>query len=58
MGTDNSKLSEQDDNSIDAYIDRDGGYVVNRHRRAATVTTIDIGLSMEVSREVRERERE
>ena len=52
MGADTSRLAEQDEDSIDAYIDRDGGYVVNRHRRAATVTTIDIGLSMEVPREV------
>lgn len=49
MGTDNSKLQRVDDDSIDAYIDRDGGYLVNRHRRSATVTTVDIGLSHEKS---------
>ena len=47
MGTDNSKPQRVDDDSIDDYIDRDGGYLVNRHRRSATVTTVDIGLAHE-----------
>lgn len=49
MGTDSSKFPSQDEDSIDAYMDRDGGYVVNKHRRSTTVTTIDIGLSQDMS---------
>lgn len=45
MGLEPSKLDSGPDNdTIDAYIDRDGGYVVNKHRQTATMTTVDIGL--------------
>lgn len=55
MGSEASKVIGQEEDSIDAYIDRDGGYIVNKHRRTATMTTIDIGLSQEKEdRNVRE----
>ena len=47
MGGETSKVLDPEEDTIDAYLDRDGGYLVNRHRRTATVTTIDIGLSQE-----------
>ncbi len=45
MGTESSKLSDSDSDTMDSYMDRDGGYVVNRHRRSATCTEIDLGIS-------------
>ena len=47
MGGETSKVLDPEEDTIDAYLGRDGGYLVNRHRRTATVTTIDIGLSQE-----------
>ena len=47
MGSETSKTIGSDDDTIDHYIDRDGGYVVNRHRRSATVTEIDLGIRQE-----------
>ena len=47
MGTETSKLSDSETDTMDSYIDRDGGYVVNKHRRAATVTEIDLGIGRE-----------
>lgn len=42
-----SRVISPEEDTIDAYIDRDGGYLVNRHRKTATMTTVDIGLSQE-----------
>ena len=49
MGAESSKdiEPEEEEDTIDAYIGRDGGYLVNRHRNAATMTIIDIGLRLE-----------
>lgn len=47
MGTETSKLSDSDSDTMDSYMDRDGGYVVNRHRRSTTVTEIDLGIRTE-----------
>ena len=45
MGTETSKLSDSDNaDTMESYMDRDGGYVVNKHRRSATVTEIDLGI--------------
>ena len=47
MGAESSKLSESESDTMDSYMDRDGGYVVNRHRRSTTVTEIDLGIRTE-----------
>ena len=47
MGVEASRVMSPEEDTIDAYIDRDGGYLVNRHRKTATMTTVDIGLSQE-----------
>lgn len=47
MGVETSRVLSPEEDTIDAYIDRDGGYLVNRHRQTATVTTVDIGLRHE-----------
>jgi hypothetical protein len=47
MGLEASKEVGPREDPIDAYIDRDGCYIVNKHRRTATVTTIDIGMNQD-----------
>ncbi len=45
MGTETSKICDPvTADTMETYMDRDGGYVVNRHRRSATVTEIDLGI--------------
>lgn len=59
MGVETSRVNSPVEDTIDEYMDRDGGYIVNKHRQTATKTTIDIGLSQEKDDyNVREGERE
>lgn len=44
MGADTSRLYPPAEESIDAYINRGGARLVNRERKLATCSTVEIGV--------------